>query len=626
MKFKTTLVLLTLVVAVALFIKLYEIKRPNTEEANRNAQKVLTFDRDKVDGILIQNGDDKIELRRQDNKWRLESPIKDQADNSAINTLISDLESWERERTITAKELQAEKNSLNEFGLIRPKLRLKLLGPNTPPEILLGKDAALEGRMYVRFENSKDVIIGKQSIRNEIAKKPEDFRDRKLTELTALQISRVLLRTPAGEMELQKKNDHWEIIKPLRARGDDQKVSDLIAQVTTARIEQFVGDDRGDLHPYGLAEPRGSITLFGQDNSQGQMLQIGSLPEKFKDQVYVRFSARNAVYTLPKKIEEILNTKPDDLRDRHLVRFDSNMLDRITVDVPGKFKTTLARKNETWSIANHNNQPANNDEVSRLIETLQSEEVTRFVADIASELGKYGLDKPQLQVTLSSFASENTAETNAGERPFATIAFGKVDGDNVYARLGDEPFIVAVKSTLLDKIPADPLRWQELAIFRFKPEQVHRLTITSDHEQSITRGPNNTWTWIKGTGPVDQTNIQSLLNTLTGLRAIRWIGPTLASYQFDKPRLTISFTTSPDDKINHKLLIGGSATDRTAFARVDGREGTFMISNADLNALRLPIAGSSTPSPSPSPSGSESPSSATAPTNETASPSPAGSL
>ena len=239
MKFKTTLVLLTLVVAVALFIKLYEIKRPNTEEANRNAQKVLTFDRDKVDGILIQNGDDKIELRRQDNKWRLESPIKDQADNSAINTLISDLESWERERTITAKELQAEKNSLNEFGLIRPKLRLKLLGPNTPPEILLGKDAALEGRMYVRFENSKDVIIGKQSIRNEIAKKPEDFRDRKLTELTALQISRVLLRTPAGEMELQKKNDHWEIIKPLRARGDDQKVSDLIAQVTTARIEQI---------------------------------------------------------------------------------------------------------------------------------------------------------------------------------------------------------------------------------------------------------------------------------------------------------------------------------------------------------------------------------------------------
>src|SRR6202030_3321585 len=135
--------------------------------------------------------------------------------------------------------------------------------------------------------------------------------------LIMAQVVRVVLKTGAGEMDLQKKGDHWDIVKPLHTRADDQKVSDLIAQVTTARIQQFVADDRGDLHPYGLAEPRGSITLFTQDNKsagrtdsshgeQGQMLQLGGVPEKEKDQVYVRFSARAFVYTLPKKIEEIL--------------------------------------------------------------------------------------------------------------------------------------------------------------------------------------------------------------------------------------------------------------------------------------------------------------------------------
>ena len=112
----------------------------------------------------------------------------------------------------------------------------------------------------------------------------------------------------------------------------------------------------------------------------------------------------------------------------------------------------LARKDENWTIASRNNQPANADEVNRLIETLKNEQVTKFVADVASNSAKYGLDKPQLQVTLSSFASENTAETKPGEHPFATIAFGKIEGDDVYARLGDEPFIVAVKRNLLDKI------------------------------------------------------------------------------------------------------------------------------------------------------------------------------
>ena len=46
-----------------------------------------------------------------------------------------------------------------------------------------------------------------------------------------------------------------------------------------------------------------------------------------------------------------------------------------------------------------------------MIDALQNERVTKFVEDVASNLPKYGLDKPQLQLTFSSFASENTAET-----------------------------------------------------------------------------------------------------------------------------------------------------------------------------------------------------------------------
>ena len=606
MKFKTTLVLLAIVVALAAFIKFVESKRPNTEEAKRQAGNVLNFDRDKLDGIIIQNGDDRTELRLHDQKWRVESPIKDQADNGAVSGLISDLESWHKEDTIPAKEINAVKGRLEEYGLSKPKLRLKLLGPGMPPEILFGKDAAFEGAMYVRFENSKETFIAANSVKNEIAKKPEDFRDRKLTELTTAQISRALVKTPAGEMELQKKGDHWEITKPLQARADDQKVNDLLAQVTTARIEKFVADDRGDLHPYGLAEPRGAITLFTPDEKQGQSLQIGSVPEKEKDQIYVRFASRNAVYTLPKKIEEILDTKPNDLRDRHLVRFETNVLDRITIDAPGKGKTVLARKNENWTIANHNNEPANADEVNRLIETLKNEQVTKFVADVASELGKYGLDKPQLTITLSSFASENTAETKAGEQPFATIAFGKTEGDDVYAHLGDEPFIVAVKRDLLDKIFTDPLQWQGVVIFHFKPEQVHRLSIVTDREQSITRGPKNEWKWVKGSGPINEVNVRSLLNTLTSLHAVRWVGATAAAHGLEKPERVITFTTSSDDKAMHKLLIGASNGSGMWFARTDEREGTFLISNPDMNALRLPIENPPVPTPTPTPTTSVS--------------------
>jgi len=598
--------LAAITLGVLAYLRFVEMKQPSTEEAKRQAQNVVTFDRNKINGIVIQNGDEKIEMRRRDNRWRLETPIKDQADNSLIENLLSDLENWQKDGTISAKEVEADKSKLNEYGLNKPKLRLKLIGQDRPPEILFGKDAALEGKMYVRFENSKETFLAGQSVRKDIDKKPEEFRDRKLTDLITAQVSRVILKTPAGEMDLQKKGDHWEIVKPLRARADDQKINDLIAQITTARIQQFVVDDHGDLHPYGLAEPRGAITLFTQEDKQGQLLQIGSMPEKEKDQTYVRFASRGFVYTVPKKIDEILSTKPDDLRDRHLVRFDTNVLDRITIDAPDKGKIVLARKGEEWTIANRKNAPANSGEIRRFIDTVQNERVTKFVEDVASNLPKYGLATPQLQLTFSSFASENTAETKAGEEPFATVAFGKVDGDNIYARLADEPFVVAVRRGLLDRVSTDPVQWQELSIFKFKPEQIHRLSVMTDKELSLERTGNNQWRWLKGSGDINQTNVQSLLNTLSSLHAVRWLGAT-PQHGFEKLQLVLTFTTSPDDRASHKVTIGAGSGDGMWCARVDEREDAFVISNQDVNALKLPLVSKAMLSPSPSQSAITSP-------------------
>jgi len=248
MKWKTTLILFVIAAGVFAYLFFIESNRPGTEEAARQSQNVLNFSREKIDGVVIHNGDDMIDIRRRDYKWRLETPIRDQADASLVNNLLLDLESWQKDAAISAKEMEADKSKLADYGLANPKLRLKLLGPGAPPEVFFGKDAALEGKMYVRFENSKETFLASQSVKKALEKKPEDFRDRKLTDLIMAQVVRVVLKTSAGEMELQKKGDHWEIAKPLHTRADDQKVNDLIAQVTTARIQQFVANRAARSH------------------------------------------------------------------------------------------------------------------------------------------------------------------------------------------------------------------------------------------------------------------------------------------------------------------------------------------------------------------------------------------
>jgi hypothetical protein len=93
------------------------------------------------------------------------------------------------------------------------------------------------------------------------------------------------------------------------------------------------------------------------------------------------------------------------------------------------------------------------------------------------------------------------------------------------------------------------------------------------------------------------------------LRAVRWIGSATTQHAFDKPQLVVTFTTSPDDKASHKLTIGGPSGDGMWLARTDEREGAFVISNPDLNALKLSLVQSPAPpaNPNASPTASLTP-------------------
>ena len=66
---------------------------------------------------------------------------------------------------------------------------------------------------------------------------------------------------------------------------------------------------------------------------------------------------------------------------------------------------------------------------------MNDDEVIEFVSDTATDLAKYGLEQPKLKITFSSYSSENTAESNAGEVVLSTLEFGNSENGVTYARL-----------------------------------------------------------------------------------------------------------------------------------------------------------------------------------------------
>ncbi len=531
----------------------------------------------------------------------IDAPLKDHADAMAVNELFTDAENLKSDEAIPTDK--QGKDLLKDFGLTNSETRLTFTGGDKPVELVFGKDAAVEGKIYVRLEDSKTAHVIGNDLKNQISKKADDFRDHKLTDLLTTQVDKVVLKTGTGEIELDRKDQHWSLAKPFKARGNDQKVNDLISQAANAQVSSFIADS-SDLAKYGLQEPRGSVAFTSEGSKEPVVLQIGQALEKDKEKIYVKLSTRDAVIVVTKTVETLLDTTPASVRDRNLIRVSADIVDRITIDSPGKERIVLARKGESWvRKVDGKDVPINIAAASRLLNTLENEPVTEFMSDVATDLPKFGLDQPQETITLSSFASENTAETKAGEKPIVTILFGKIEeGQSIYVKLDDEPFVVSVPKTLLEVAMTDPLQWQDLVIFKNKPEDITRVEVTHEGGPTLSfeHDKDKNWVLAKGDGKVNQTDLESMINTLATLRAVRWAGATAPQQGLAQPKTVVSFKTASGDG---KLLLGAKTEDLLTYASAEGLTGTFALSEPDVTAFQAAplIAPAAPPAPATTP-------------------------
>ncbi len=605
MKFKYTLILLIVAVGLAAYVEFVDKKIPTTKDHEETKGRLFEFDRDKITAIAIKTPEAKIDLKKDGTSWRVEAPVKDRADSGTMSGLLTSIELLRSESTIDNDGKGVSKDQLKEYGLSDPATKVTLTVDGKPVQLFIGKDTAIENKVYAMIEGAKSVEVVSNNLRNDISKKADDFRDKKLSDLSLGQIKKAVIKTQAGEIEVAKENDHWSLVRPLKARGDDSKIGDTLSQALTARVESFVADT-SKLGDYGLDQPRGTVTLTVEGQDQPQVLTVGTNPkdEKDKEKVFVRLSSRDAVVLVPKAVESLLALKPNDLRDRKLVQFNSDLVDRITIEPAGKEKLVLARKaDKGWVRKADKDIDVNSAQLTRLLDDLAAATVVNFVADVATELPKYGLDAPVAKVTLSAFSSENTAETKAGEKPIVALFFGKIEGGDVYVRTDDEPSVLSTSKSILESIVTDPLQLQPLEIYKNKADDIVSLEVVREGQPtlSLDRDKDKNWKLAKGDDKVNTINVQSLVNTLATLHAVRWIGATAPEHGLDKPAVVVTFKTAGNT--SGKLTFGAADDVGMRSASAEGLAGTFVIAKPDFEAfvsslLDKPLAtAAATPAP-----------------------------
>ena len=615
MKPRITLTLAAIAGTLFAYIWFVDRHQNTTREEVESSAKVLQLDRAKISRISIKNAGTQIELAKENGLWSLTQPVADRADAAVVDQLLSLLDNLRHDSKITPSAAGKEADQLKEFGLDESELSIKLSADGAKDaELLLGKDSAIEGKFYVRVQGQSAVYVIRNPLRNQLTRKPDEFRDHKLASIPTQSVQKLTVKTTEGELELEHKNGHWDLTKPMRARGADSKVNDLLAAVLNANLTQFL--PAAPSPEQGLSEPRATFTLQVEGQSEPVILQIGATPagDENKDKSFAKISTREAVTILPNNaFEPLLKTRPNDLRDRKLLRVESDIVDRITIEPAGKPPIVLARKGESWVQKMGDTEGALREGLAtKLIADLQAAETVNFVADLAADLAPYGLVQPQLKIRLSSFASGNTAETQAGEKPILTVLFGSVEGDNGYAKLDDEPFIVATPKTLLASFPTElldllPSSTPE-AVVEFKKEDVEGIqTAFAGNSTRAEKGADG-WTVSGGTQAskavpatstkADPSAIEGFLDHLLELHAGRLTGTHESLVKaLETPLLSITLTlakAAPAPKVS--ISIGHPIKDGSFPATVTGKEGVFLLNEVNEDALERAITSLQPPS------------------------------
>jgi hypothetical protein len=226
---------------------------------------------------------------------------------------------------------------------------------------------------------------------------------------------------------------------------------------------------------------------------------------------------------VPKAREETTKAK--------LVSAASDDVIAVTLVFPDR-ELALRKQDGAWRLVKPIDAPADDAAVKSLLGALTGAEIQRSLDELPADLATFGLDTPAPVVRLA---------TAKGDLPPIAIGKNAAVGGKTYVRVGDEPKVVLLPSSLKVALEKQPNDLRDKQLLTFKDDDVTRVDITPGGGAPITlvRKDKDAWLLEPGGQPTDITEVRSYLSSLRSARAIDF--PEHPKDDgLDKPRLSVS--------------------------------------------------------------------------------------
>lgn len=385
--------------------------------------------------------------------------------------------------------------------------------------------------------------------------------------IQADKIDRLTVASDKGDRTTaEKKDGKWQLTQPVAVAGDEAELSGITSNLASLEVQRVIDEQASDLKQYQLDPPR--VTIDFRESGKDRTLLVGSKTPTGSD-LYARLPDKPRVFLIPSYLDTTFDRTTFDLRDKTVLTFDREKVDRIELDTPDHV-VKFAKQGADWRMTSPIDARADFGGLEGIIGRINTAQMKSIVESSNKDPREYGLDKPAATVRLSSGSAE------------AALAFGKSAGEGaVYAKDLSRPVVFTVESGLLDDVKKAPADYRMKDLFDARAFNTSRVEVTRGGQTMTFERQGDKWRQLAPAAKdADAAKVEGLVTALSNMRATSFVDKT-AGTGLDAPELTVSLTFDEHKQDRVKLSRHGG----DAYAQRDGDTGAAKIDTASLDAI-----------------------------------------
>ena len=147
-------------------------------------KKILKFDRDKADSLVLAKGADSIELARSGSDWKIVKPVPSRSDYSAIEGFLTRLSTANM-----SKMLEQDAKDLAKYGLDKPVMTITIGAGSAKTVLDVGKTENNE--TYARDASRPMVFTVDSTLQADLNKNFDDYRKKEMFDFRPFYVAKL---------------------------------------------------------------------------------------------------------------------------------------------------------------------------------------------------------------------------------------------------------------------------------------------------------------------------------------------------------------------------------------------------------------------------------------------------